>query len=95
MKGQSIRPLEDGGIELETEIDGTTRTIRFREDVDGNLDITLVQPDGTEVTYGEPVSRGKITSTKKQNIKDARNNGDVQTQIDHILDILDVIDLSN
>lgn len=93
MKGQSIQPLDDGGIELTTEIDGTTRTLRFREDSNGDLDIALVQPDGTEVAYGEPVCRGKISDNKKQAVKNSRNAGEIQNQIDHILDILDIIDL--
>ena len=40
-----------------------------------------------------PVVRQFITDEKRQKIVDARDNGDIQTQLDHVLDILDVIDI--
>lgn len=41
----------------------------------------------------QPVERQRISGETRQNILDARDNGDVQKQIDHVLDILDVLDL--
>lgn len=42
----------------------------------------------------DEVVRQFISSETQQALQDARDAGDVQTQLDHILDILDVIDLN-
>ncbi|QPL12248.1 hypothetical protein HrrHc1_135 [Halorubrum phage Hardycor1] len=50
-------------------------------------------PDYEPPVRSEPVDRSKISQETKQAILDARESGDYEAAIDHVLDVLDVIDL--
>ena len=48
-----------------------------------------------ERTVTEYVDREKISPDTKEKIKDAKEAGDLDLALDHVLDVLDVIDLDN
>lgn len=60
---------------------------------DGEAGSWVSVPDKTR--RKEFVDRSKISEDTKQKIIDARDEGDYETALNHVLDVLDVIDLTS
>lgn len=53
----------------------------------------IEDPEFTPQKRPEPVDRSKISDDTKQKIINARDEGDYETALNHVLDVLDVVDL--